>query len=323
MIPFAKQVLEREIEAISNTLAHLDGNFETAVNILLNTTGKVIVTGMGKSGIIARKIAATFASTGTPSFFVHPAEAGHGDLGMIEHKDVIVILSNSGETAELKKILPFLSSIEAQTISITSQPNSTIAQNTHVHLSIFIDREACPLNLAPSASTTASLALGDALALTVSHLKGFAKKDYARFHPEGSLGEKLLHSIEHVMHSGDAIPLVQTSCTFDDIISEITKKKLGFTLCIDKNNTLAGIITDGDIRRSVQKFNADLMSIKAEDIMHCDPMKISRHATVSEAIEKMEKAQITTLVITDSKNNIEGVVHLHDLLGRGELKITL
>lgn len=323
MIEFAKKLLDIEINAISKTKDNLNNDFNKAVDLILNISGKVIVIGMGKSGIISKKIAATFASTGTPSFFVHPAEAGHGDLGMIESKDIILILSNSGNTLEIRKLFPFFKYSNVKTISITSNPDSYIAKSSDIHLLTCIEKEACPLNLAPSASTTATLALGDALALTVSHLKGFKKKDYALVHPDGSLGEKLLYSIEKVMHKGKNIPIINENSDFNSIVNEITKKKFGFTLCKNNSDELSGIITDGDLRRSLQKHGVSVTKLKAIDIMHNSPKTIKKDETVSKAIEKMESNEITTLAIVNNKNKIIGIVHLHDLLGRGRLKIVL
>lgn len=307
----ARQVLEIEAAAVLALVNRLDHRFETAVNILHTCLGRVIVTGMGKSGIISRKIAATLASTGTPAFFLHPAEAVHGDLGVVQGEDVIVALSYSGETNELLRLLEMVRRVGARIICLTGAPDSSLAQAADVTLDCQVQAEACPLNLVPTASTTASLALGDALAMTLLEKKGFRKQDFANLHPGGRLGKRLL-TVERLMHSGKELPLVPVDASMTNTLQEMTEKRLGMTCVIEADGRLAGVITDGDLRRHLSS-NKPVLKETAGSIMSTSPNTIESSALAVQALQLMETHQITALVVTDENRRVEGVVHLHDL----------
>jgi len=271
----------------------------------------VIVTGMGKSGIICRKIAATLASTGTPAFFLHPAEAVHGDLGVIQTDDVVIAMSYSGETEELTRVLETLKRIGAPLIAITGSVTSTLAQAANVALDCSVSEEACPMNLVPTASTTAALALGDALAMTVLVEKGFRPEDFANLHPGGKLGKKLMR-VEQLMSAGDALPVVQLHTAMRDVIYEMSRKGLGMTSVVEKDGRLAGIITDGDLRRKMAT-TPNIQDLSARDVMTADPIAISQSTMAVEALAMMEQRKITSIVVIDADRRVEGIVHLHDL----------
>lgn len=289
-----------------------DTSFVDAVGLLLNCHGRVVVSGIGKSGHIARKIAATFASTGTPAFFVHAAEAAHGDLGMVTSDDVFIAISYSGEAGELLSIMPLIKRMGAHLIAITGNPQSRLAQLADIHLNAHVDKEACPLNLAPTASTTVTLALGDALAVAVLDASGFREEDFARSHPGGALGRRLLTHVRDVMRTGNAIPAVQADCSLVAALLEITKKGIAMTAVVDAQHHLLGIFTDGDLRRLLEKAS-NLADIKIADVMHKKPSTIDPDKLAVEAVKLMETRSINQLLIVDASNKLVGALHIHDL----------
>ena len=312
-LKLAKKVLRIEAAAILGIVDRLNGDFEKALDLLHQCRGRVIVTGMGKSGIVSRKIAATFSSTGTPAFFLHPAEAIHGDLGAIREDDVVVALSHSGETEELIRLLESIRRIGAKLIAITGSTASTLGRAADVTLDCGIAKEACPMNLVPTASTTASLALGDALAMTLLVRKGFREEQFAAFHPGGKLGRKLL-TVESVMHGGDAAPRVSLQTVMPDVIHEMSSKRLGMTCVVDGDERLAGVFTDGDLRRLMVKRPPNaVLSLRAGEAMTANPLTITRDMLAVEALRIMETHKITSVIVVDADQRIEGVVHLHDL----------
>ena len=310
-LELARKVLETEAAAILGLMDRLDGGFERALQLLFDCRGRVVVTGMGKSGIICRKIAATLSSTGTPAYFLHPAEAIHGDLGAIRDEDVVVALSYSGETDELVRLLEAIRRIGAKLIAITGDPASTLAKAADVTLDCSIAEEACPMNLVPTASTTAALALGDALAMTLLVRKGFREADFASLHPGGKIGRRLMR-VEQVMHAGEAAPVVTASTPMHDVFHEMSNKRLGMTCIVDASQRLVGIFTDGDLRRLMVK-SSDVLSLTAGDVMRPNPRTIRRDMLAVEALKIMETHKITSVVVTDAESRVEGVVHLHDL----------
>jgi len=311
MLDLARKVLKTEADAILSLMDRLDGEFERAVQLLFECKGRVIVTGMGKSGIICRKIAATLSSTGTSSYFLHPAEAIHGDLGAIREEDVVLALSHSGETEELVRLLESIRRLGARLIGMTGDPGSTIARAADVALNCGIAEEACPMNLVPTASTTAALALGDALAMTLLVRKGFREEDFASLHPGGKLGRRLMR-VEHVMHAGTAAPIVKTSAAMHDVFHEMSDKRLGMTCVVDDGGRLVGIFTDGDLRR-LMVGSSDVLSLTAADVMKSNPRTIRRELLAVEALKIMETHKITSVVVAGDLGEVEGVVHLHDL----------
>jgi len=310
-LDLARKVLQTEAAAILGLVDRLNGDFERAIQLLFECKGRVIVTGMGKSGIICRKIAATLSSTGTSAWFLHPAEAIHGDLGAIREEDVVIALSHSGETEELVRLLESIKRLGARLIALTGDPGSTLAKAADVTLNCGIAEEACPMNLVPTASTTAALALGDALAMTLLVRKGFREEDFASLHPGGKLGRRLMR-VENVMHSGEAAPVVQLSTPMHDVFHEMSSKRLGMTCVVDDGGRLAGIFTDGDLRRLMVR-SSDVLALTAGDVMRPNPRTIRREMLAVEALKIMETHRITSVVVTDDSGNVEGVVHLHDL----------
>jgi arabinose-5-phosphate isomerase len=310
-LSLARKVLQTEAAAILALVDRVDGKFARAVELVRGCKGRVIVTGMGKSGIICRKIAATLASTGTPAFFLHPAEAVHGDLGVIQADDVVIAMSYSGETEELTRVLETLKRIGAPLIAITGSITSTLAQAADVALDCSVSEEACPMNLVPTASTTAALALGDALAMTVLVEKGFRPEDFANLHPGGKLGKKLMR-VEQLMSAGDALPVVQLHTAMRDVIYEMSRKGLGMTSVVEKDGRLAGIITDGDLRRKMA-ITPNIQDLTARDVMTPNPIAISQSTMAVEALAMMEQRKITSIVVIDRDRRVEGIVHLHDL----------
>jgi arabinose-5-phosphate isomerase len=302
----AREVFEIEAAGILGLTAGLDGSFSAAVEAIMGARGRVIVCGMGKSGIIGKKLAATLASTGTPAFFMHPGEAFHGDLGMVTPGDVFVALSNSGETEELIKLLPFLRDNRNCVIAMTGNSRSTLARHATLHLSVRVEREACPLQLAPTASTTAALAMGDALAVALMRARDFQPGDFARFHPGGSLGRRLLHLVREEMRSDD-LPVVTPDAGADEVLSAVSRGKLGIALVMDASNSALGIITDGDLRRAVQQHRAAFFGMRAADLMTPDPVTIGADSNMQTAIELMARHKITLLVVVDA-NGVVGVV---------------
>ena len=310
-LSLARKVLQTEAAAVLALVDRLDERFEHAVQLLLACRGRVIVTGMGKSGIICRKIAATLSSTGTAAFFLHPAEAFHGDLGVLQAEDVIVALSYSGETDELLRLLETIQRLGARMIAITGDGASTLARAADVALDCSVSEEACPLNLVPTASTTAALALGDALAMTLLVAKGFRQEDFASLHPGGRLGRQLMRA-EQLMHSGDQAPIVLLGAPMPGVIYEMSRKGLGMTCVVDEAGRLAGIITDGDLRRLMAGGEGVLGRV-AQEAMTANPVTISPATLAAEVIHVMEQRKITSIVVVDGARKVQGVVHLHDL----------
>ena len=309
----ARRVLSIEAQAIHDLLTRLNGSFVRAVNLLLNCKGRVVVTGMGKSGLIGRKISATLSSTGTPSFFLHPAEALHGDLGMLARGDALLAISYGGETPEILNLLEALKRLEISIVALTGNLKSTLATASEVVLDVSVREEACSLNLAPTASTTAAMAMGDALAIALLERRGFKRDDFAALHPAGRLGQKLLR-VEHLMHSGDALPRVSPETPMPATFHEMSAKKLGMTTVTTPDGKLAGILTDGDLRRLMEKHGGAALSMTAGDCMVRTPQTISPSLLASEALNLMEKRKITSIVVVDpATQNVVGVVHLHDL----------
>jgi len=312
-LALARNVLATEANAITALSARLGAAFVAAVALILNSRGRVVVLGIGKSGHIGRKLAATLASTGTPAFFVHPAEASHGDLGMITPDDVVLMLSNSGETDELVALTPHLKREGARLIALTGNEQSSLAQAADVHLDAAVDAEACPLGLAPTASTTAALALSDALALALLDARGFSADDFARAHPGGTLGRRLLTRVSDVMRSGDALPVMPLSATLGDAIVEMSRKGMGMTAIVDGNGCVAGIFTDGDLRRCLDRVR-DVAAVKVADIMTLSPRTIGAERLAVDCVEMMEAApKVSQLLVVDAEHRLVGALHLHDL----------
>ena len=318
MIKTARRVLQIEADAVLALQSRIDDTFTQAVKMILDCRGKVVVTGMGKSGLICQKIAATMASTGTPTFFLHPAEGIHGDLGMLSKGDVVIAVSYSGETEEVSRILPVIKRMGLPLITMSGNPHSTLGIAGDVHLDISIAEEACPLGLAPTASTTVTLAMGDALAVALLDARGFKAEDFALFHPGGALGKKLLLRVEDLMHVGDEIPLVKPETLLRDALFEITSKKLGVTGVVDSQGSLIGVFTDGDLRRIMQQ-GLECLEQPIEQVMATDPKRILRKNLAAKALQIMEKYSITSLfVFADAEGKVPvGIVHLHDLLKSG------
>ena len=306
----AKEVFEVEAEAILNLSNQLDSNFEEAVKAILNSSGKLIISGMGKSGIIGKKISATMASTGTPSFFIHPAEAYHGDLGMIEPNDMVLLISNSGETDEILKLIPFFKAQKNITIAMSGNQDSTLAKNSTYHLNISVEKEACPLQLAPTSSTTATLVMGDALAIALMNQRGFEDRDFAQFHPGGSLGRRLLTGVEDVMKS-DNLPIVSPSSTIKEVIRVISTARLGLVVVIEKSE-IVGVITDGDIRRAMEESEESFFSLLASDLMSKNPKTVDVKEKLTKAQVLMTKLKVNSLLVVE-KAQFVGVVQIYDL----------
>ncbi len=311
-----RRVLEIEARAVLALLDRLDRQFPRAVEVLAQCKGKVVVSGMGKSGLIGQKIAATLASTGTSSFFLHPAEGVHGDLGMLARRDALIAISNSGETQELLQLLPYVERMGIPVVSLTGRVHSTLAKHSDVTLDVSVAEEACPMGLAPTASTTATLALGDALAVALLQKRGFKEDDFAQFHPGGTLGRRLLVKVKDLMHTGSDLPCVQDSVAGTTALLEMTAKKLGMTTVLDRGGNLAGIITDGDVRRFIQS-GGDFAKATAGELASRQPKTIRPDALAAKAVEMMERYSITTLVVSEGARKICGVIHLHDLLKHG------
>lgn len=310
----ARRVLKIESQAINDVLARLDATFEKAVDVLFACKGRVAVTGMGKSGLVGRKISATLSSTGTPSFFLHPAEALHGDLGMLARGDAMVAVSYGGETQEIIALLEALKRLEAPLVTLTGKVQSTLATASDVALDVSVREEACSLNLAPTASTTVAMAVGDALAVALLERRGFQHDDFAALHPAGRLGQKLLR-VENTMHTGDALPRVGTDTPMPAVIHEMSAKKLGMTTVLEADGRLAGILTDGDLRRLMEKHRGATLEMSAGAAMTHNPQTIGPRVLASEALNLMEKRKITSVVVVDETRKVLGVVHLHDLWG--------
>ncbi len=314
----AKKVLEIEARAVLDLIDRIDDRFVQAVDILYTCRGKVMVTGMGKSGLVGKKIASTLSSTGTPAFFLHPAEGLNGDLGILRREDVVIAISNSGETEEIVKLLPFIRRYGSRLIVLTGHPGSTIGRAGDVALDVAVKKEACPLGLAPTASTTATLALGDALAVSLMEKRGFEEEDFALLHPGGMLGKKLLLKVKDLMHVGEAFPMVKEETPMREAVFEITSKRLGVTGVSDGPGRLVGVITDGDLRRGLEKY-PDLLERKAYEVMTRSPKWVDAEALAAQAVQIMEEFSITSLFVYRDSNSgwPVGIIHLHDLLKAG------
>ncbi|HUL34660.1 MAG TPA: KpsF/GutQ family sugar-phosphate isomerase [Candidatus Eisenbacteria bacterium] len=308
----ARRVLRIEAQAIQDVLARLDATFERAVDLLFACKGRVVLTGMGKSGLVGRKISATFSSTGTPSFFLHPAEALHGDLGMLARGDALLAITYGGETQEILNLLEALKRLEIPLITLTGRTESTLAEASEVALDVSVKEEACSLNLAPTASTTVAMAVGDALAISLLERRGFQHDDFAALHPAGRLGKKLLR-VEHLMHRGEALPRVSPETPMPAAFHEMSAKKLGMTTVTAADGTLAGILTDGDLRRLMERHGGATLAMAAGDCMVRNPQTLGPKVLASEALNLMEKRKITSVVVVDEGRKVLGVVHLHDL----------
>jgi arabinose-5-phosphate isomerase len=319
-LDIAKQVLEIEIEAIRSVMERLDERFDACVDLLYALRGRIIITGVGKSGLIGRKIAATLTSTGSPAIFVHPLEGLHGDVGIVGRDDALVAISNSGETPEITSLAATIRKRGARIIGFTGVMSSTLARMADLVLDCRVPREACPLNMAPTASTTATLSLGDALAIALMTRRGFRKEDFLKHHPAGSLGERLNLSVRDIMLDRNAVPEVEEDASLNEIVASISGVNLGFTL-VTCGNRLLGIITDGDLRRSLEKLSS-MPHCTARDLMTRNPLTIADDRTAAEALEIMESKLITALAVVGTNRELAGIVHLHDLLGRGEIRFT-
>ncbi|PXW29312.1 arabinose 5-phosphate isomerase KdsD [Paraburkholderia caballeronis] len=314
-LTLARDVLDIEADAVRGLRDRLDGGFVGAVDLILSCRGRVVVSGIGKSGHIARKLAATLASTGTPAFFVHPAEASHGDLGMVTADDVFIAMSNSGESEELVSILPLVKRLGAKLIAMTGRPGSTLAQLADVHLNSGVEKEACSLNLAPTASTTAALALGDALAVAVLDARGFGADDFARSHPGGALGRRLLTYVRDVMRTGDQLPVVRDDATVRDALFQLTAKRMGMTAIVDQEERVAGIFTDGDLRRVLERAG-DFRNLPIGSVMTKAPRTIAADHLAVEAVELMERHRINQMLVVDPAGKLIGALNMHDLFSK-------
>jgi len=320
IIEQVKDVLKIEAQGILDLLERVGPGFEKAVQMILEGKGRVILTGMGKSGLVGRKIVSTLNSTGTPALFLHPAEAIHGDLGMVTPDDIILAISNSGKTTEINNILPILKKLGATIIAFTGILDSPMARESDVVIDVGVEREACPMGLAPTASTTATLAMGDALAVVLINCRRFSSKDFKKFHPGGSLGERLSTKVKEVMFAGDHIPKVVLGAKIADVIMEMDSKGIGAAVVVDGDNRLEGIITDGDLRRTLTQ-QKNILNMKVEEVMSTSPKTIEEDQLAAEALGIMELHGITHLCIVDRQRRVKGVVHLHDLLGREEFRL--
>lgn len=316
ILKLAKDVFEIEASSISKLIERLGKSFIEAIEILYSCKGRVIVTGMGKSGLIGKKIASTLSSTGTPSYFVHPAESTHGDSGTLTKDDVVIAISNSGETAELLQLLPIIKRLGIKLVALTGGKDSTLDKKSDVMLDISVEKEACPLGKAPTASTTATLAMGDAIAVCLLHKRGFTAQDFLLFHPSGSLGKGFLYTVKDLMIGSENLPVVNLKDDFQSAIKLITEKKLGTAIVVDDNNVTNGVLTDGDIRRAVLKHE-QIGGLKVQDVMSLNPKTISKDALAAEALQIMEKYSITSLVVPSEHGVPEGIIHIHSLLKAG------
>jgi arabinose-5-phosphate isomerase len=312
----ARGIIDVEIQALEDLKTQLDDQFVQAVELIEQCRGRVIITGMGKSGLIGKKIAATLSSTGTPSYFLHPAEGSHGDLGTLMKQDIVIAISNSGETPEILGILPLVKRFGVPLIGMTGKMTSTLAQQSDLVLNIAVRQEACPLGLAPTASTTATLALGDALAVVLLERRGFSEEDFAMFHPAGSLGKRLLLKVKDVMHHDSALPIVLNTTPFLDALVEVSSKKLGMAIVVDRNGCMQGILTDGDVRRALTRFN-DPRTIPLTEVMTCSPKLVDPDELAVSALRRMEEHKITVLVSCATDGSPIGAVHMHDILKTG------
>jgi arabinose-5-phosphate isomerase len=317
IIDIARKVLKTEAEAVNAMVDKLGSNFEKAVEIIYQSKGRVVVTGMGKSGLVGKKIAATLASTGTPAFSLHPAEATHGDLGMVTSDDIIIAISNSGETEEIIELIPFLKRFNVHLISVTGNPESSLSKAADVTLDVSVKKEACPFGIVPTASTTATMAMGDALAVALLMRRGFKEQDFAFFHPGGKIGKKFFIKVKDIMYTGDKIPRVTIKTPMSKTVIEMSSKRLGHTIVFDDNNKVTGVITDGDLRRGIEKWSGKLFEMTAGEVMTKSPKTISEEELAAKALSIMEGNSITALVVTDKDGRVVGIIHLHDILRQG------
>ncbi len=317
ILDIARRVLNVEASSVAALVGKLDSNFEKAIDIIFASKGRVVVSGMGKSGLVGKKIAATLASTGTPAFFMHPAEARHGDLGMVTSDDVIIAISNSGETEELIGLIPFLERFDVRLISISGNPASTLSKAAHAALDVSVAEEACSFGVVPTASTTAAMAMGDAIAVALLTKRGFDQEDFACFHPGGSLGKKLLIRVKDLMHAGDALPVVSPETAMIAAVMEISHKRLGITLVCGNDGRIMGIITDGDLRRGIEKWGKSFFDMTAEEVMTKNPRTVAEHELAARALAIMQAKSITSLAVPDDEGKAKGIIHLHDILRQG------
>jgi arabinose-5-phosphate isomerase len=310
-----KEVINIETKSLSDLYNAIKDDFKSAINILKKCNGKVVIIGLGKSGLIGQKISATMSSTGTPSIYLHPVEAAHGDIGVIRKKDVVIIISQSGETEEITDLLPSLKELDIPIIAITGNKNSTLAKNSTVVINSYVKKEACPMGLAPTASSIVQLAIGDALAITLLKIKKFKREDFAKLHPGGALGKKLILRVKNIMHVGDELPLVDKNVVLKEALIIMTRKRFGCLIVVEKSK-LCGIFTDGDLRRLIEK-NKNPFSLKMSEVMIKNPKTINKNEFAIDALSMLEKNKITVLPVTDNKKRIEGIIHLHDILSAG------
>lgn len=317
VITVAKKVLKTEAQAVDALATRIGGDFERAIDMIHETRGRVVVTGMGKSGLVGKKIAATLASTGTPAFFLHPAEAIHGDLGMVTERDIIIAISYSGETSEIVDLIPFLKRFRVKLISMTGNPHSTLAKASDIALDISVRAEACPMGIVPTASTTATMALGDALAVALLIKKGVNEKEFALYHPGGSIGKRFFIKVADLMHTGENLPLISIDTPMSRAVIEMSAKRLGHAIVIDGQGRIAGVITDGDVRRGLERWGGELFTLPAQQVMTKDPKTIMRDELAAKALSIMESYSITALIVPDEDRKPLGIVHLHDILKQG------
>lgn len=313
----ARRVLRIEAEALLALMDKLDDSFERAVTLVHECRGRVIVTGMGKSGLIAKKVAATFSSIGAPSHFLHPADAIHGDLGMVTSKDMVIAISNSGETEELVALMPHLKRFSVPLVVMSGRPGSTLSRAADVFIDISVKEEACPMGVVPTASSTAALAMGDALAVALIKKTALRPEDFASFHPGGSLGKRLLIKVSDLMHTGERVPCVALKTPMTEAVMEISSKRLGAALVMDEDGRVAGIITDGDLRRGIERFGKDFFGKRAEEVMTKNPRSISAGELAAKALSMMEASSITTLAVLDGQGRADGIIHIHEILRKG------
>jgi arabinose-5-phosphate isomerase len=317
ILDIAKKVLKTEAEAIAALIDKLNGNFEKAVEMIYECKGRVVVTGMGKSGLVGKKIAATLASTGTPAFFLHPAEASHGDIGMVTERDIIIAISYSGETNELTGLVPFLKRFRVNLISLTGNTNSTLAKASDVTLDISVKEEACPMGIVPTASTTATMAMGDAIAVSLLVKRGLNEEAFAFYHPGGSIGKKFFIKVKDLMHSGERLPVVSFEMPVSKALIEVSSKRLGHAIVVDNNGMIAGVLTDGDVRRGLEKWGGKLFEMTAGEIMTRNPKMISEDELAAKALSIMESYSISALIVPDAEGKPLGIIHLQDILKQG------
>ncbi len=317
ILDVAKKVLHTEAEAVRALAEKLDSTFQQAVDVIHDTKGRVVVTGMGKSGLVGKKIAATLASTGTPAFFLHPAEAGHGDLGMVTERDTIIAISNSGETEEILNLIPYLKRFRVKLISLTGNTQSTLAKVSDVALDVSVREEACPMGIVPTASTTAALAMGDAIAVCLLVKRGLGEKDFAQFHPWGSIGKKFFVKVSDLMHTGEKLPLISLDAPMSQAVIEMSSKRLGHAIVTDADGKICGVLTDGDVRRGLEKWGGTLFSLPAREVMTKNPKTIPHDELAAKALSVMENFSITALIVPDGEQRPLGIIHLHDILRQG------